>query len=243
MPVYHVAQVNIGQVRAPVEDALMAGFVARLDEVNALADRSPGFVWRLQTPVGNATYFRPYPEDDRILINMSVWESIATLRHYVYKTAHAELLRQRKGQTHGCHYRGRCRTRRNRWSSSRRRQGRGYRDGSGRRCRCRWVCAHREQRHCPSCRICVDIPTFAAYRSETISRRPDSSKIITVSITPSPCSGSGRIQFPLGTGMPASCSISPALKFSRSTAMARSSTGKPGFFRFFIEFCPLMEKR
>ena len=92
MPVYHVAQVNIGRVKAPVEDPLMAAFVARLDEINALADHSPGFVWRLQTPVGNATYFRPYPEDDRILINMSVWESIAGLRYYVYKTAHAELL-------------------------------------------------------------------------------------------------------------------------------------------------------
>ena len=93
---YQLAQVNIGRVKAPVEDPLMAGFVSRLDEINALADRSPGFVWRLQTSVGNATYFRPYPEDDRILINMSVWESIAALRHYVYKTAHAELLRQRE---------------------------------------------------------------------------------------------------------------------------------------------------
>ena len=96
MSIYHLAQVNIGRVRAPIEDRLMSGFVSRLDEINALADRSPGFIWRLQTPVGNATYFRPYPEDDHILINMSVWDSIASLRHYVYKTAHAELLRQRE---------------------------------------------------------------------------------------------------------------------------------------------------
>ena len=96
MAQYHIAQVNIGRVRAPLEDPLMAGFVNRLDEVNALADRSPGFVWRLETSVGNATYFRPYPEDDRILVNMSVWETIDALRHYVYKTAHAELLRQRE---------------------------------------------------------------------------------------------------------------------------------------------------
>ena len=93
---YHVAQVNIGRVKAPVEDPIMAGFVARLDEINALAERSPGFVWRLQTEAGNATYFRPYPDDDSILINMSVWETIDALRHYVYKTAHAELLRQRE---------------------------------------------------------------------------------------------------------------------------------------------------
>ena len=93
---YHIAQVNIGRVKAPVEDPIMAGFVARLDEINALAECSPGFVWRLQTSEGNATYFRPYPEDDRILINMSVWQTIESLRHYVYQTAHAELLRQRQ---------------------------------------------------------------------------------------------------------------------------------------------------
>jgi hypothetical protein len=57
MPVYHVAQVNIGQVRAPIEDALMAGFVARLDEINALADRSPGFVWRLQSQLAMQPIF------------------------------------------------------------------------------------------------------------------------------------------------------------------------------------------
>lgn len=92
---YHIAQVNIGKVRAPLDDARMAGFVNRLDEINALADRSPGFVWRLQTTAGNATYFRPY-DDDRILVNMSVWESVETLKHYVYQTAHAELLRHRQ---------------------------------------------------------------------------------------------------------------------------------------------------
>ena len=96
MSTYHIAQVNIGRVRAPLDDAIMAGFVNRLDDLNALADRSPGFVWRLQTSAGNATYFRPYENDDRILLNMSVWDSIEALRHYVYKTAHAELLRHRQ---------------------------------------------------------------------------------------------------------------------------------------------------
>ncbi len=95
MSQYHLAQVNIGRVRAPLEDPRMAGFVSRLEDLNALADRSPGFVWRLQTPAGDATYFRPYQHDDRILINMSVWESFESLKHYVYRTAHAELLRHR----------------------------------------------------------------------------------------------------------------------------------------------------
>ena len=95
MTSYHIAQLNIGRIRAPLDDPLMAGFMNRLDEINAIADKSPGFVWRLQTTEGDATYFRPYPEDDRILMNMSVWESVEALRNFVYKTLHAELLRQR----------------------------------------------------------------------------------------------------------------------------------------------------
>ena len=90
----HLAQVNIARMKGPLESAVMAGFVARLDEINALADRSPGFVWRLQTGEGNATYLRPY-DDDRILFNLSVWESIEHLREYVYCSAHVEVLRDR----------------------------------------------------------------------------------------------------------------------------------------------------
>jgi hypothetical protein len=93
---YHIAQINIGRAKGPVEDPMMAGFMTRLDDLNTLADRSPGFVWRLQTLEGNATYFRPYEHDDRILLNMSVWATIDALRHYVYKTAHAEMLRHRE---------------------------------------------------------------------------------------------------------------------------------------------------
>jgi hypothetical protein len=92
----HLAQVNIGRIRAPLDDPQMNGFVDRLADLNALADGSPGFVWRLQTPAGNATYFRPYPDDDRLLMNMSVWESVDALKNYVYGSAHAELLRQRR---------------------------------------------------------------------------------------------------------------------------------------------------
>jgi hypothetical protein len=89
-----LAQVNIARMKAPLESPVMAGFVARLDEINALADRSSGFVWRLQTGEGNATYLRPYG-DDRILFNLSVWESIEHLRDYVYRSAHVEVLRNR----------------------------------------------------------------------------------------------------------------------------------------------------
>jgi hypothetical protein len=95
MASYQIAQVNIGRIKGPLDGPIMAGFVKRLDEINALADQSPGFVWRLQTSEGNATALRPY-DDDRIMLNMSVWETVEALHHYVYRTAHAELLRLRQ---------------------------------------------------------------------------------------------------------------------------------------------------
>jgi len=95
MATFHMAQVNIARMKAPLDSPVMAGFLERLDEINALADRSPGFVWRLQTPAGNATYLRPY-DDDRILFNLSVWETPEALKEFVYRTAHAQLLRMRQ---------------------------------------------------------------------------------------------------------------------------------------------------
>lgn len=91
---YHIAQVNIGRIVAELDDPVMSGFVNRLDEINALADASPGFVWRLIVNDGNATYLRPF-EDPRTLMNMSVWKTAEQLRHFVFKTMHVELLRER----------------------------------------------------------------------------------------------------------------------------------------------------
>jgi heme-degrading monooxygenase HmoA len=91
----HLAQINIGRMKGPLDGPVMAGFVARLDDLNALAERSDGFVWRMQGEAGNNTYLRPY-EDERIIVNMSVWESIEALRAYVYNSAHAEILKQRR---------------------------------------------------------------------------------------------------------------------------------------------------
>ena len=92
---HHLAQVNIARMLAPLTDPLMAGFVAELDEINALADNSPGFVWRLQTPEGNATDIRPY-EDDLILVNLSLWASLSDLMTFVYKSRHRQVLQQRQ---------------------------------------------------------------------------------------------------------------------------------------------------
>ena len=93
---FHLAQVNIGRLRAPIDDPIMEGFRTQLDPINALADRSPGFVWRLQTEDGNATAIRPYADDDRMAINMSVWESLEALQQFVYRSAHVGPLRDRK---------------------------------------------------------------------------------------------------------------------------------------------------
>jgi heme-degrading monooxygenase HmoA len=92
---FQIAQVNIARMRAPLDDPLLAGFVANLDRINGFADSQPGFVWRLKTDAGDATSLRPY-DDDRILFNLSVWASPDDLRAFVYRSAHAEVMRQRK---------------------------------------------------------------------------------------------------------------------------------------------------
>ncbi len=92
---WNLAQLNVGRLLAPLESETLAGFVAALEPINALADGHPGFVWRLQTDAGDATSIRP-TEDDLFLINMSVWSSLETLRAFVYTTAHVQVLRQRR---------------------------------------------------------------------------------------------------------------------------------------------------
>ena len=92
---HHLAQINIARLLAPIDDPMLAEFVANLAPINALADDSPGFVWRFQTAAGNATAVRPY-DDDFIIINFSVWESLDALQTFVYKSAHAEIMRKRR---------------------------------------------------------------------------------------------------------------------------------------------------
>jgi heme-degrading monooxygenase HmoA len=92
---YQLAQVNVGKARGEMTDPVMAEFVARLPEINALADQSPGFVWRLQTEQGDATALRPF-EDPHVLINLSVWEDLAALQAFVFRSAHAAVMRRRR---------------------------------------------------------------------------------------------------------------------------------------------------
>jgi hypothetical protein len=91
---YHLAQINIGRLVAPLDDPKIAEFVAQLDPVNALADSAPGFVWRLQSDSGNATDI-PYSDDPFVIVNMSVWESMEALRDFAYRSDHIRVFRDR----------------------------------------------------------------------------------------------------------------------------------------------------
>jgi hypothetical protein len=91
---FHIAQINVAKLLAPLDSPRISEFVANLEPVNALADASPGFVWRLQTEGGDATSIRVF-DDDMIIVNLSVWESLETLRTFVYASAHKAVLGRR----------------------------------------------------------------------------------------------------------------------------------------------------
>lgn len=94
MVTHELAQLNIAVMKEPLDSPSMAEFVNNLDRINALAEHSTGFVWRLQTEEGDATAVRPL--GDKTLVNLSVWSSVAALNEYVYKSAHVEIMRRRK---------------------------------------------------------------------------------------------------------------------------------------------------
>jgi hypothetical protein len=91
---YQLAQLNIARMRFPLESPEMADFVNNLDRINELADSSEGFVWRLQGDGNDATSLRPF-DDDFIIVNMSVWQNLESLKNYVYKSAHTDILKRR----------------------------------------------------------------------------------------------------------------------------------------------------
>jgi hypothetical protein len=92
----HVAQLNVGRILAPPGSPIVQEFMDNLDRVNAIADESPGFVWRLQTEDGNATAIHAWDDDPLMLLNMSVWASVEALADYVYRSVHVEFLRRRR---------------------------------------------------------------------------------------------------------------------------------------------------
>jgi len=98
MSEYQLAQLNIGNPAYPLDSPELKDFIDNLDLINSLAERSDGFVWRLQTPAGNATevdaaVFKNY--GDNTIVNMSTWSDAESLKHFVYKTVHARFLKRR----------------------------------------------------------------------------------------------------------------------------------------------------
>lgn len=96
MAAHELAQLNIGIIKGAMDSPLMADFATNLDRINAVADASSGFVWRLQTEEGDATAIRPFGDNENMLVNMSVWRDVPSLNTYVYSSAHVELMRRRR---------------------------------------------------------------------------------------------------------------------------------------------------
>ena len=91
---HQLAQLNIAKMKAPLDSPIMADFVANLDRINALAEQSAGFVWRLKDESGGATAMRPFGED--IIVNMTVWQDVVSLSDYAFKSAHVDIMRRRR---------------------------------------------------------------------------------------------------------------------------------------------------
>ena len=91
----HLAQLNVGYALHPLDDPRMARFMGNLDRINALAERSPGFVWRLQSASGNATDIA-VPGEPTMISNLSVWTDVASLGAFVFNTVHARFYERRE---------------------------------------------------------------------------------------------------------------------------------------------------
>ncbi len=92
---WQLAQINIARLIAPAGDRRVAGFFAELERINALADASAGFVWRLQDDAGDATAIQPTP-DPHLIVNMSVWVDAESLFAFTYRSAHTSVMAQRR---------------------------------------------------------------------------------------------------------------------------------------------------
>lgn len=93
---HHLAQINIARFRVPMADPANTDFIAALDRVNAVAESTPGFVWRLVGEGGDATDIRAFDDPD-IIVNMSTWTDVEALAGFTYRDpAHLEIMRRRR---------------------------------------------------------------------------------------------------------------------------------------------------
>ncbi|MEL7119977.1 MAG: DUF3291 domain-containing protein [Bacteroidota bacterium] len=93
---YQLAEINVARmIGINIDDPIMKEFVDNLEQVNRLAESSPGFVWRLKDESNNATQFNPF-DNEQVIVNISVWESISALENFTYKTFHTDFLKRKK---------------------------------------------------------------------------------------------------------------------------------------------------
>jgi len=92
----HLAQLNIAHAIAPMDSPIMVDFVNNTDRINALAEKSPGFIWRLTDDQGENAYSIQVFDDPAMLTNMSVWKDRESLFNYVYSTDHVEIFKRKK---------------------------------------------------------------------------------------------------------------------------------------------------
>lgn len=95
---HHLAQLNVGRVHRPLDHPDLAEFVASLEPINAIAEASPGFVWRLTDDDGQSSSYVEIPgnDDPLLIVNYSIWEDVASLNHFVNKSGHVAYLRRRR---------------------------------------------------------------------------------------------------------------------------------------------------
>ena len=91
----HLAQLNIARPKFPMDSFGMADFVNNIEPINTIAENSPGFIWRLKDDTGNATSIQIF-NDPGLIVNMSVWQDIASLKQFMFKTHHIDFLKRKK---------------------------------------------------------------------------------------------------------------------------------------------------
>jgi heme-degrading monooxygenase HmoA len=93
---FHFAELNIARLHRRLDEPENAEFVAALDAVNLIAERTPGFVWRLQGEGGASSSYVTAYDDPLLIVNLTVWEDVESLRHFTNKSGHGAYLRRRR---------------------------------------------------------------------------------------------------------------------------------------------------
>tara|TARA_R110002051_G_scaffold14460_10_gene46903 strand:- start:3495 stop:4037 length:543 start_codon:yes stop_codon:yes gene_type:complete len=95
VPKYHLAELNIGRLRAPKDDPRVADFINNLDRINGLGKRMPGFIWMMEGEAGQGNTATAINGDPQFIPNLTVWENSDTLETFVFNTLHAKFMNRR----------------------------------------------------------------------------------------------------------------------------------------------------